>query len=84
MCLSRNIILNNSLLLDCLILGFYSYCDSQIHDCSSSTYYSEINSLRSILLKDFIFLNSRSPNNIKYSIKYKNSKQINFTRINVE
>ena len=38
-----NIVLNNSLLLDYLILGSFSYCDSPFPHCSPSTHYIETN-----------------------------------------
>ena len=84
MYLSRSIVLNNSLLLNYLILGSYSYCDSQIHNYLSSTHYSETNLSRPASLEDFVFLNSKSSNNIEYPIKYKYNKQTNFMYINTE
>ena len=75
MCLPRSIILNNNLLFDYLILGLFSYCDSPIPTIARPLLVTLRRiSLRSVFLEDSVFLNSRFPNNIEYSVKYKYNK----------
>ena len=61
MCLSRNIVLNNSLLLNYLILGLSSYYNSLSPRALLFTHYSKTNPSRPTPLEDFVSLSFRSP-----------------------
>ena len=64
----RSIVLNNSLLLDYLILGLSSCCDfSPYSSVLYSLYWDK--SLNQHSLEDFIFLSFRSSSNIEHSVR---------------
>ena len=69
MYLSRSIVLNNSLLLDYLILESFSYCDFSFLYCSPPAYSSETNILGQCPLEDFVSLSSRSPSKLLLNTK---------------